>query len=101
MIARTLAILAALAVTAAAPLRAETPDIAQRIELHAIPTQTLSDGEFLTGKEGKPATVTGELRIAQGGGRLPVVVLTSSRTDAGIGELRAAIARLLRERGAA
>ena len=75
MIARILAILAALAVTAAAPLRAETADIAQRIELHAIPTQTLSDGEFLTGKEGKPATVTGELRIAQGGGRLPVVVL--------------------------
>jgi GTP-binding protein len=31
----------------------------------------------------------------------PEVVLTSSRTDAGIGELRAAIARLLRERGAA
>src|SRR6478752_3675259 len=31
----------------------------------------------------------------------PEVVLTSSRTDAGIGELRAAIGRLLRERGAA
>lgn len=31
----------------------------------------------------------------------PEVMLTSSRTDAGIGELRAAIARLLRERGAA
>src|SRR3954465_7831801 len=31
----------------------------------------------------------------------PEVVLTSSRTDAGIGELRPAIARLLRERGAA
>jgi hypothetical protein len=29
------------------------------------------------------------------------VVLTSSRTDAGIAELRAAIARLLKERGAA
>jgi len=28
-------------------------------------------------------------------------VLTSSRTDAGIAELRAAIARLLKERGAA
>jgi dienelactone hydrolase len=49
MIARTLAALAALTM-AAAPLRAETQtaDIAQRIELHAIPTQTLSDREFLT-----------------------------------------------------
>ena len=31
----------------------------------------------------------------------PEVLLTSSRTDAGIAELRAAIARLLTERGAA
>jgi acetyl esterase/lipase len=69
--------IAALVAMAAAPLRAETPtaDIAARIELHAIPTQTLGDREFLTGKDGKPATVTGELRIAQGSGRLPVVVL--------------------------
>ena len=72
-----LALLAALGAMAATPLRAETPtaDIAARIELRAIPTQTLSDREFLTGKDGKPATVTGELRIAQGTGRLPVVVL--------------------------
>lgn len=55
--------------------RAQTADIAARIELHAIPTQTLSNREFLTGKDGKPVTVTGELRIAQGTGRLPVVVL--------------------------
>jgi len=76
MIARTLAVLA-LGTMAAAPLRAETPtaDIAARIELHAIPTQTLSDREFLTGKDGKPVTVAGELRIAQGAGQLPVVVL--------------------------
>jgi dienelactone hydrolase len=64
-----------LAIAAATPLHAETADIAVRIELHAIPTQTLSDREFLTGKDGKPATVTAELRIAQGSGRLPVVVL--------------------------
>src|SRR4029079_6889055 len=55
--------------------RAETADIAARIELHAIPSQTSSDQAFLTGKEGKPVTVTGELRIAQGSGRLPVIVL--------------------------
>ena len=81
MIARTLALLGSLGTMAATPLRAETPtaDIAQRIELHAIPTQTLGDREFLTGKDGKPVTVTGELRIAQGGGRLPVVILMHGR----------------------
>jgi dienelactone hydrolase len=52
-----------------------TADIAQRTELHAIPTMTLSDGDFLTGKDGKAATVSGALRVAQGTGKLPVVVL--------------------------
>jgi dienelactone hydrolase len=66
---------AALIATAASPLAAQTADIAARIELHGIPSQTLSDQEFLTGKDGKAVTVTGELRIAQGTGRLPVVVL--------------------------
>jgi dienelactone hydrolase len=56
-------------------VRAQTADIAARTELHAIPSQTLSDGAFLTGKDGKPVTVTGQLRVAQGSGRLPVVVL--------------------------
>ena len=56
-------------------VRAQTADIAARTELHAIPSQTLSDGAFLTGKDGKPVTVTGQLRVAQGNGRLPVVVL--------------------------
>ncbi len=56
---------------------AETPtaDIAQRTELHAIPSMTLSDGDFLIGKDGKAVTVSGQLRVAQGPGRLPVVVL--------------------------
>jgi dienelactone hydrolase len=49
--------------------------IAQRVELHAIPTLTLSDEEFLKGRGGKPATVGGELRIAQGQGKLPAVIL--------------------------
>ena len=69
------AMVAALIAFAAVPSHAETADIAARVELHAIPTQTLTDREFLTGKDGKPAAVTGELRIAQGAGRLPVVVL--------------------------
>ena len=70
-------VMAALLALAATPLHAEMPtaDFPGRIELHAIPTQTLSDREFLTGKDGKPATVTGELRIAQGTGRLPLVVM--------------------------
>jgi dienelactone hydrolase len=51
-------------------------DIAQRIELHSIPSLSLSDRQFLTGAtDGKPVTVSGEFRIAQGTGRLPVIVL--------------------------
>jgi dienelactone hydrolase len=51
-------------------------EIAARVEIHAIPSLTISDQQFLTGDaNGKPVTVAGEFRIAQGGGRLPVVVL--------------------------
>src|SRR5258707_2387825 len=50
--------------------------IAARTELHKIQTLTLSDQQFLNGDTGgKPVTITGQLRIAQGSGRLPVVVL--------------------------
>jgi dienelactone hydrolase len=51
-------------------------DIAARTELHDIQTLTLSDQHFLKGEaDGKPTTLTGALRVAQGTGRLPVVVL--------------------------
>lgn len=52
-------------------------EIAARVEMHAIPSLTLSDGQFLTGdaNAAQPVTVAGELRIAQGIGRLPAVVL--------------------------
>ena len=51
-------------------------EIAARVEIHAIPSLTLSDQQFLTGDaNAKPVTVAGEFRIAQGAGRLPVVVL--------------------------
>ena len=51
-------------------------EIAPRVELYAIPSLTISDQQFLTGDaNGKPVTVAGEFRIAQGAGRLPVVVL--------------------------
>src|SRR3954447_23363130 len=51
-------------------------EIAARTELYQVQTLTLSDQEFLTGRAGgQPVTITGEFRIAQGTGRLPVVVL--------------------------
>jgi dienelactone hydrolase len=68
------ALLAAL-VPAMAVAQTSTADIAPRTELHAIPTMTVSDSDFLAGKDGKAATVAGQLRVAQGAGRLPVVVL--------------------------
>lgn len=59
--------------TAAQPVPKDLP---ARIELHSIQTLTLSDKQFLTGDiEAKATTVSGELRVAQGTGRLPVVVL--------------------------
>src|SRR6478735_3811457 len=51
-------------------------EIASRVEIYAIPSVTISDQQFLTGDaNGKQVTVAGELRIAQGSGRLPVVVM--------------------------
>src|SRR5271154_2975174 len=70
-----------LALSLAMPFSASADDgasksLAARIELHAIRTLTLSDQQFLTGDaNAKPATLTGEFRIAQGSGQLPVVVL--------------------------
>jgi dienelactone hydrolase len=69
------AVIVALAVI---PARAEdtTKAIAARVEVHAIPSLTLTAQQFLNGDaNGKPVTVTGEFRIAQGTGKLPVVVL--------------------------
>ncbi len=61
--------------------------IAPRTELYQIPTLTLSDQQFLMGNAaGTPVTIVGQLRIAQGSGRLPVVLLqhASSGYDARI-----------------
>src|SRR5262245_16614206 len=50
--------------------------MAARTELHSVDTLTLSDAQFLTGDPNGKITVTaGQLRIAKGSGRLPVVVL--------------------------
>jgi dienelactone hydrolase len=56
--------------------QANPKEIAARVELHAFSSLTLSDQQFLSGDaSGKPVTMTGEFRIAQGSGRLPVVIL--------------------------
>jgi len=77
---RALRFTALIACTLAAPMGAQAADaqrqIAARVELHAIPSLTLTDRQFLSGDASGPAvTITGELRIAQGSGKLPVVVL--------------------------
>ena len=59
-------------------------DVASRVEIYAIPSLTISDQQFLTGDaNGKPVTVAGEFRIAQGTGRLPVVVLMHGSSGVG------------------
>src|SRR5499427_9464614 len=51
-------------------------DIAASIEAIPIQTLTISDEQFLKGDAyGKPTTIAGVLRVAQGSGRLPLVVL--------------------------
>lgn len=47
-----------------------------RIEVHPIPTQSLTDRQFLAGaKDGKPVTIAGELRVPTGSAPFPAVVL--------------------------
>src|SRR5262249_33948255 len=60
-------------------------DIAARVEIYAVPSLTISDQQFLTGdSNGKPGAVDGEFRIAQGSGRLPVVVLMHGSGGIGV-----------------
>src|SRR6476661_2115981 len=59
-------------------------DVAARTEIYAIPTLTITDQQFLTGDaNGKQVTVAGEFRIAQGDGKLPVVVLMHGSSGVG------------------
>ena len=61
-------------------------EIAARVEIYAIPSLTISDQQFLSGDaNGKPVTVAGEFRIAQGNGKLPVVVLMHGSSGVGAG----------------
>ncbi|MET4802432.1 dienelactone hydrolase family protein [Bradyrhizobium sp. LB11.1] len=60
-------------------------DAASRVEIFPIPSLTLSDQEFLSGDvaAGKPVTVAGEFRVAQGTGKMPVVVLMHGSSGVG------------------
>lgn len=64
---------------------ASTKHIAARVELYPIQSVTQSDSQFLAGsKEGRPATVAGELRLAQGPvAKQPVVVLMHGSSGVG------------------
>jgi dienelactone hydrolase len=67
-------VLLALALPAVAA-EAPTKDIAAGIEVLPVSSMTLSDEQFLKGDDnGKPVTIAGVLRIAQGMGRLPLVI---------------------------
>ena len=76
---RLLACVAFFSVAYASPCVAQETLKAQipaRTELHPFPSLTLSDAAFLMGQNtGKAVTLAGEFRVAQGAGRLPVVVL--------------------------
>ena len=85
-----IAVLLSAGTFAPAPLFAEAPlsptlQIAARVEITPIPSLTLPDAAFLTGDAaaGKPVTLAGEFRIAQGVGKLPVVILMHGSSGVG------------------
>jgi dienelactone hydrolase len=70
----------ALAITIAQAAAADSlsKDMAARIEAIPIQTLTISDEQFLRGDAyGKPATIAGVLRVAQGSGRLPLIIFVA------------------------
>src|SRR5436190_17602428 len=65
-----------------------TPSSAQgvyRTEIHPLVTMTLTTADFLLGKkDGKPATIAGELRIPKPGtDKLPVIVIVHGSDGVG------------------
>jgi hypothetical protein len=76
------AIVTALILPAAA--QSLSKDIAARIEAIPIQTLTISDEQFLKGDAyGKPTTIAGVLRVAQGSGRLPLVIFIAGSSGFG------------------
>ena len=91
------AIIALCASTTLASAQSLPKDAPARTEIFPIPSLTLSDQQFLSGDAaaGKPVTVAGEFRVAQGTGKMPVVVLmhgssgVGATTDAWVHEFNA------------
>jgi dienelactone hydrolase len=77
LISTSLVVAIAIAVTQpAAAADTVSKDTPARIEAIPVQTLTVSDEQFLKGDAyGRPTTIAGILRVAQGSGRLPVVVL--------------------------
>lgn len=75
----TIGVLATLAVAiahAALVPKALSENIAAHIETIPIQTLTISDEQFLTGDaSGRPTTISGILKVAQGSGHFPLVIL--------------------------
>ena len=73
---RAFAAFAVVGVQSALAANVLSHDVGGRIETIPIQTLTISDEQFLKGdSSGKPTTISGTLRIAQGSGRLPLVIL--------------------------
>src|SRR5215831_6890535 len=73
-----ISVVASLAIAAQPALASKTfsKDIAPRIETIPIQTLTISDERFLKGDaSGRPTIISGKLKVAQGSGRLPLVIL--------------------------
>lgn len=79
------ALIALCASTVLAHAQSLPKDAAPRTEIFPIPSLTLSDQQFLSGDTAaaKPVTVAGEFRVAQGTGKLPVVVLMHGSSGVG------------------
>ncbi|WMY10207.1 dienelactone hydrolase family protein [Paraburkholderia phenoliruptrix] len=59
-------------------------DMAAHVEVHQIPSLTVSDRQMLTGnRHGEPVTVAGILRLAKQSGKQPVVVLIHGSSGIG------------------
>ena len=85
----TITLVAVLATAVAEPTAAAdavAKDTPARIEAIPVQTLTISDGQFLRGDAyGRPTTIAGILRVAQGSGRLPAVVLVPGSGGIGAG----------------
>lgn len=89
----------AISASATARMPVDTKELAARVELHTFQSLTLPDSAFLRGDPtaGKPVTLSAELRVAQGTGKLPLVVLMHG--SSGIGSNIHTWARLLNAMG--